>query len=302
MARHSPLWQQQSSFPAGYDRALIAALWPAGGATGTRGSPVAGSMQTTHPPGRAAVPLSDGTAALCVWDAAEVVQHQPAPPSGQSRWDVIVATVRDAALDLGPNNDFILQAIQGAASSTTPARPAVPANSYALYELLIPGGVANLNGIVLADRRVPLGPGTGLHCRVARAAAFNVASGAGTFVAFDQVAEDANGMLAGANVAGEILLPVAGRWQLMGMVTANAPSGNFMNVQVQRRASGGSPANLIFPVQSGSVTSDLSISFGLTFVAAALDQVRIVATSQSSLLAGSVGGGKTYLCADYLGP
>jgi hypothetical protein len=302
MARHSPLWQQQSSFPAAYDRALLAALWPAGGALGARATAVGGAMQLSLPPGKCAVPLTDGSVALCAWDAAEVVAFQPAPPSGQSRYDPVVCTVRDAAIDQGPNNDFILQAIQGTPAASNPVRPAIPANSYWLYDLLIPGGAANLNGVAIGDRRAPLGPGTGLHCRVARGAAFNVSSGAGTFVAFDTVAEDANGLLAGANVAGEILLPVAGRWQIMGMVTANAPSGNFMNVQVQRRPSGGAPSNLIFPVQSGSVTSDLSISFGLTYVAAAFDQIRIVATSQASLLAGSLGGGKTYLCVDYLGP
>ena len=153
MTRHAPLWQQSQEYSAQLDRSVFSALWPSGGASGAAPVAVANTMDITIPPGSAAVPLTDGTAALCRWDAPEVVTLDPAPPSGQSRWDLIVCQVRDNAIDGGPDNDFVIVAVAGTPAAS-PAPPANPANAYTMAWVLVSGGAANLNGAIIVDLRV----------------------------------------------------------------------------------------------------------------------------------------------------
>lgn len=123
---HTPvLWQQSSTYPAGADRQLLGALWPAGGALGAAVSAVANTMQVSIAPGSAAVALQSGQgSALCHWDTAEVLTLDASPPSGQSRVDLIVCQVRDPDLDGGLNSDFVLMAVKGTpAAFTADTRP-----------------------------------------------------------------------------------------------------------------------------------------------------------------------------------
>ena len=147
MTRFAPLWQQAGSFPAGLDRQLLGALWPFGGqGTGVAVTTVLNTMNVSISPGAVAVPLQAGQgAALCRWDAAEVVTLAAAPASGNSRLDLIICQVRDNALDAGPNNDFIFSAVTGTPSTGFPSIPVTPANAYALAYVLVSGAVANLN-------------------------------------------------------------------------------------------------------------------------------------------------------------
>ena len=157
MTRYAPLWQQAGSYPAQLDRSLLGALWPVGGASGAAATAVANTMTVSLPPGAVAVPLAPGQgSALCRWDAAEVVTLDAAPPSGQSRIDVIVAQVRDTAIDAGPNTDFIFAVVKGTPAASAPAAPATPANAYAMYAVTVPGAAANLNGATITDRRTSL--------------------------------------------------------------------------------------------------------------------------------------------------
>jgi len=173
MTRYTPLWQQGGSYAASLDRALMQSLFvanPPGFNTGqVRGGFIAGlvtavsnTMNLNVNAVYAAVPLgttfgSLGTA-LCMWDATEVVTVTAAPPSGQSRLDLVVITVRDPVIDAGANNDFIFQVVAGAPTTGTPAAPAVPANSLAVFQVLVPGAVANLNTATLTDLRRGMGP------------------------------------------------------------------------------------------------------------------------------------------------
>ena len=153
MAKFPPLWNQALSYPAQVDRYLLGSLWPGGGASGAVPTVVANTMNVSIPPGSCAVPLQAGQGtALCHWDAAEVVTIVAAPPSGQSRWDLIVCQVRDNAIDGGPNNDFVLAAVAGTPAAS-PAPPANPANAYAMAWVLVSGGAANLNGATIVDLR-----------------------------------------------------------------------------------------------------------------------------------------------------
>jgi hypothetical protein len=154
MTRYQPLWQQAGSYPATTDRALMGSLWPQGGVTGGVASIVAASMTVSLAPGTAAVPLQAGQgAALCRWDAAEVVTIAAAPASGQSRIDLICAQYRDNALDSGGNNDFVMIVVTGTAAASNPATPATPTNALALASITVVGASANLAGATLTDRR-----------------------------------------------------------------------------------------------------------------------------------------------------
>jgi hypothetical protein len=154
MTRYAPLWQQAGSYPASLDRGLIASLWPSGGVSGGVVSAVAGTMTVSVAPGTAAVLLQSGQgAALCRWDANEIVTIATAPPSGQSRIDLICAQVRDNGLDAGGNNDFIMTVTAGTPAASNPAVPATPTNALAIAQVLVPGAVANLNTATVTDRR-----------------------------------------------------------------------------------------------------------------------------------------------------
>jgi hypothetical protein len=160
MTRYAPLWQQAGTYPAGTDRGLLGALWPASGSTGGAATTIANTMQVSVAPGTAAVALGTAGALtqLCRWDAAEVVTLVAAPPAGSSRIDLVVLQVRDNTLDSGGNNDFIFQAIAGAGGTPGPgAVPAVPNNAYPVAQLTVPGGAANLNGVTVVDRRITAG-------------------------------------------------------------------------------------------------------------------------------------------------
>lgn len=155
MTRYSPLWQQGNAYPAGLDRSLFSALWPnGGGLLGAVLAAVANTMNVNIPPGTIAVPLQAGQGvALCTWDAAEVVTLGGSPPSGQTRIDLVVAQVRDNAIDGGPNNDFLFQVVPGVPAATAPAVPATPANALAIGQVTVPGAAANLNGATVTDLR-----------------------------------------------------------------------------------------------------------------------------------------------------
>jgi hypothetical protein len=157
MTRYAPLWQQAGSYAATLDRSLIGALWPGGGASGGAVTASATTMQVTAAPGVVAVPLQSGQgSALCRWDANEVPTLPAAPPSGQSRIDLVIVQVRDNALDAGANNDFIVTTVTGTAAASNPAVPATPTNAAALASVLVPGAVANLSTATLTDLRRPV--------------------------------------------------------------------------------------------------------------------------------------------------
>ena len=155
MTRFAPLWQQANAYPASLDRSFIGAAFPGGAAYGAAVTTVPSTMQVQAAPGTVVVPLQAGQgSALCRWDAVAdgTVTLAAAPGSGTSRIDLVIVQVRDNALDAGPNNDFIVTNVTGTAAAT-PTVPTVPANAYALAQVLVPGAVANLNTATVTDRR-----------------------------------------------------------------------------------------------------------------------------------------------------
>jgi hypothetical protein len=171
MARKTPLWQQSGNYSAQADRGLMAALWPAGGVSGGAVTAVNNTMQVSVAPGSAAVPLVAGQGcALCTWDAAEVVTLTAAPPSGQSRVDLVAVQYRDASFDGGANNDFVMVAVAGTPATTNPAVPATPNNAYVLARVTVPGAAANLNTATITNVAATLQPVAGTLLATTRAA------------------------------------------------------------------------------------------------------------------------------------
>src|SRR5215471_10728908 len=162
MTRYAPLWQQAGSYAASVDRYLIGALRPLGGCNAAAITTVNNTMNVSVAAGDCVVPLQSGQgAALCHWDAAEVVTLAAAPASGNTRVDLIICQVRDNVLDAGGNNDFIITAVTGTPSTGFPAIPATPTNAYALGTCTVGGAVANLNGSQVAyANRASLNSGT----------------------------------------------------------------------------------------------------------------------------------------------
>jgi hypothetical protein len=164
MTRYAPLWQQNSPYPAQTDRTLLAALWPTSGSlTRSALTAPASTMNVQIGPGQAAVALAAGNyTALCRWDANEIVTLAAAPASGQSRIDLVVLQVRDAALDAGSNNDFIFSAVTGTAAVSNPATPATPTNAYPVATVAVAGGVASITTGNITDAQVTLVGASGL--------------------------------------------------------------------------------------------------------------------------------------------
>jgi hypothetical protein len=213
----------------------MGSLWPQGGVVGGAASIVASSMTVSLAPGTAAVPLQAGQgAALCRWDAAEVVTIGAAPASGQTRIDLICAQVRDNALDSGGNNDFVMTVTPGTAAASNPATPATPTNAKALWSITVVGASANLAGATLTDLRaktlrVP-GAGELLGCRRVAGASWVVNQGG--WVVFNA----ANGWVGFvAPDSGNVLLSVAAQWAnsgagVQGLIVWSSAATNNTNL------------------------------------------------------------------------
>jgi hypothetical protein len=234
MTRYQPLWQQAGSYPAGIDRQLLASLWPNGGVKGGAVTAVNNTMNVWVAPGTIAVVLQGGQGnALCMWDAAEVVTLTAAPPSGQSRIDLIVAQVRDAALDGGANNDFVFMPIAGAPVASNPVAPALPTNAYPVATVLVGGAVANLNTATIGPGGSrPLVPGSvPARCSVWRVSGWTAAAdGLNPPLAWEQ-SDDPWKM---ANLAtGLVTLPFAGvvafSWALAMSISIAVGSPNLFS-------------------------------------------------------------------------
>jgi hypothetical protein len=297
MTRYAPLWQQGGSYAASVDRGLLSTLWPSGGVTGGAVTAVANTMTVSVAPGTVAVPLQAGQGvALCRWDAAEVVTVATAPTTaGQSRIDVIVAQVRDNALDAGANNDFVFAAVTGTAA-TTPTVPATPANAYAMAQVTVAANVANLNGATLKTTRGPLRVGT--SSLAWRNAAYTFPTGGYNWVSPDTVAfDDTGGFAAGP---ASFIAPVTALWRIEAQAVAQFSGSTFAwaaieivdvsnNVLAWNGIGGGFSWTAPRAVYLGRITQGVGVSPELQ--------------ASPSATAGAAGAPQYfYMSATYLGP
>jgi hypothetical protein len=227
MTRYAPLWNQALSYSASLDRSLLGAIWPTGGGAGAPPAAVANTMNVSMPPGWLAVALQSGQgSAVCRWDANEVVTLTTAPPSGQSRIDLVVCQVRDNLLDSGGNNDFVFTAVTGVPAASSPAVPAVPANAAPVVRVPVAGAAANLNSAALFDVR-PLG-----HCEVYQAAAQGMPN-----TAWQQLFPDTieSGSCWDNSAGGRAFVcPMPGRWQVNAAMTLDRSTLTFAGIHVRR--------------------------------------------------------------------
>jgi hypothetical protein len=122
-------------------------------------------MSVEAAPGSVAVPAANGTGSvLCPWDAPEVVNLNPSPPSGTNRIDLIVCQANGQDIDGGTVDAFVITFTAGAeAPAGSEAPPAVPAGAVALARVKINGGAAAIVAADITDTRpgglaVPLAP------------------------------------------------------------------------------------------------------------------------------------------------
>jgi microcystin-dependent protein len=155
MTRFTPLWLQGGNYAASVDRRLIGALWPEPRCDGMTVLAGAG-MAVTVDPGMAAVPTSNGTGStLCVADAQESLSWaQPAPPSGQDRYDLIIVRPRATDIDGAVDNDWIWDIEYGVVAATGQAVvPPAPGGTIPLASHLTVGGSAAVDPTKIADLR-----------------------------------------------------------------------------------------------------------------------------------------------------
>lgn len=162
MTLSNPLWlQNHQDYNAADARAMITGLWSAGVVSGmavSQASPTpAMSVQVA-----AGGCVIEGTETagqgsyLCLSDATESVAIAASPGSGQSRVDLIVATIEDSAVS-GSNDQWVISAVTGTPSSGTPAVPALPASSIELARVTVGANVVSILDKDITDRRALAG-------------------------------------------------------------------------------------------------------------------------------------------------
>ena len=330
MTRYTPLWEQQGSYAASVDRRLLGALWPTGAASGGVVTPGT-AMQVNISAGNCAVPLANNTgAALCVWDAVETATLNAANGTNP-RIDLVTVLARGNDIDGGSNNDFLMVVITGTPAAS-PTVPAVPNNSVALCQILVPAGSATVTAGNITDVRpgptaavpnlgAPVTTGTTiqtftdasgtvwvakagvyggtwhkardvLHSRLGRAAAFS-ASTAVTAFTFDTVVDDVLALYGGTTFTA----PVAGQYLVTGQIGAVATAAaQWLRASVRKN---GVQVNEGAAAQSGGA-GPLRSTLGVAIRLAAADTVGIFYDAQATLT-GATGVSITYASLDYLG-
>lgn len=76
-----------------------------------------------------------------------------AAPGSNSRIDLIVAQIRDAAVGGGANNDWVLTAVTGT-SGATPSPPALPTSAIELAQVTVASGTSAITNAMITDRRL----------------------------------------------------------------------------------------------------------------------------------------------------
>jgi hypothetical protein len=110
-------------------------------------------MSVQAAPGDVAVPAANGTGSvLCPWDAPEVVNLNPSPPSGTNRIDLIICQSHGQDIDGGTVDDFVITFVAGT-EAASPVAPAVPAGAVALAHVKINGGAASIVAGDITDTR-----------------------------------------------------------------------------------------------------------------------------------------------------
>jgi hypothetical protein len=161
MVLEDPLWQDGNDYPARLDRQFIEDVFdvegvikPAGGALKVSPRAAGANMSVDVAAGRAVVRGDDEANQGHYRVISTAVENLPvgAAPGSDSRIDLIVARVRDAAVTGGVSSDWLLEVIPGAVAAA-PVAPAVPPTAIPLAEVLVAAGTASIDAAKITDRR-----------------------------------------------------------------------------------------------------------------------------------------------------
>lgn len=161
MTIKSPLYLEDLVYSATDDRRLITALLPGAGVI------LSGDLAVAqHSTGNMSVDVAAGSAGVTgtalagqgnyLFTSTAVVNLTiaTAPGSGQSRIDLIVATIEDQDQDGGSNNQGVLQVVKGTAASTgSQVAPSVPASSLVLAHIAVGPSVTSILTANITDER-----------------------------------------------------------------------------------------------------------------------------------------------------
>jgi len=165
MARYTPNWMQNGTYPAQLDRLLLmdamgtsnSCLLSGTGAFAVSQHAAGASMVLDIAPGRGMVQgnfiANQGNYEIFS-DAIENVTIPTAPGAGQSRIDLVIAQVRDAFVDSGGFSDFIFTTVTGTAAATgSQVAPTAPADSMTLAQVLVGPSVTSIVTANITDSR-----------------------------------------------------------------------------------------------------------------------------------------------------
>jgi hypothetical protein len=290
MTRYTPLWLQAGSYPAGTDRRLISAIWPAAVVNGCAVT-VASNMNLNVSAGWVVVPAANSSGSvLCTSDAVEVVTLGTAPGAGTNRIDVVVCSAASTDIGTAAGDAFSFTAVAGTPSAS-PVAPTVPAGSVAIAQVLVLGGQATIQAGNITDRRNPARPSDTLHASVYRNAAYTIPT-AQAALAMDTVRFDPSGMF----TTGALKVPVAGVYQVSVMITASQSINGLVAIFVQQNGVNVAQSN-VYAAAAGAFVSP---SLSWPFKAAAGDafNMGVLAQPAAAIATGLVGN---TLSASYLG-
>lgn len=159
MTLNDPIFQQNLSFSATELRALPAAIFRGGvinaGDLKVAQRAAGTNMSVDVAAGPVAVPGTDAAGQgtyLCTNSAVLNVTIGAAPSAGTTRYDLIIAEVRDGDVNAGANNDWVIRPVVGTAAST-PVEPATPVSSVVLARVTVASGTAAITNAMITDRR-----------------------------------------------------------------------------------------------------------------------------------------------------
>lgn len=157
MTLEAPLFLQAGTYPAEAVRALVAAAFHPGvcgaGELAVTQRGAGANMTVDVAAGTILIPgaTSQRGVYLCRSTATASVTIGAAPGAGDSRIDLVVAQVRDAAYS-GSDNDWRITVVAGT-PDPSPTAPAVPSGALALATVLVEDDTTSITDAAVTDRR-----------------------------------------------------------------------------------------------------------------------------------------------------
>jgi len=166
----APLFLQAGTYPAEAVRALVAAAFHPGvcgaGELAVTQRGAGANMTVDVAAGTILIPgaTSQRGVYLCRSTATASVTIGAAPGAGDSRIDLVVAQVRDAAYS-GSDNDWRITVVAGT-PDPSPTAPAVPSGALALATVLVEDDTTSITDAAVTDRRRYARPAAAVTSRV----------------------------------------------------------------------------------------------------------------------------------------